>query len=412
MADNTLNIKTIDKGDTLEELVKKINYNFENIVSHGGGTAGKDGSKGDTGSSIKGDTGPIGYTPVFKLQTIDGEQHLVITKFEQRNADEKNVDLGQINYNYYDDLEIPNEAEICKRTPIATSGIKPNGNSVILDDGITQLEIGSTIIKKDKIVEFSPTFKLEYDNNELNIKANNTSAIKIANDGKVTINGNDTTIDEFKLSIEKTGITLKNKSKTSYIDVKDDNIKLCLGDNYINISSDGVYINNLITNTNNNTNTNTNINAGTITLEDYLYETTNYIKVAPGVPIGTVCMYPRSFVVPTNWRKSENVIGSFTKRTSTSNSEYTIIVTTDGTVFGQVYGVFKFDCASGYNLDFMFFGNLTLAKYTNSLYMSYENFKVYINDNVDLKNMSIGDSIDAIVPKCTIPGFFYIMKVK
>ena len=49
MTDNTLNWERLDKNETIEELIRKINYNFSQFGMHNGGTPGKDGKDGTQG---------------------------------------------------------------------------------------------------------------------------------------------------------------------------------------------------------------------------------------------------------------------------------------------------------------------------------------------------------------------------
>jgi hypothetical protein len=53
-----LTIINLNPGDTQEDLINKINQNFDSIVSNGGGPQGADGKQGDQGPV--GPEGPIG----------------------------------------------------------------------------------------------------------------------------------------------------------------------------------------------------------------------------------------------------------------------------------------------------------------------------------------------------------------
>ena len=57
-----LTIINLNIGDTQEDLINKINQNFDSIVSNGGGPQGADGKQGDQGPV--GPEGPIGDTGV------------------------------------------------------------------------------------------------------------------------------------------------------------------------------------------------------------------------------------------------------------------------------------------------------------------------------------------------------------
>jgi hypothetical protein len=57
-----LTIINLNPGDTQEDLINKINQNFDSIVANGGGPQGADGKQGDQGPVGK--EGPIGDTGV------------------------------------------------------------------------------------------------------------------------------------------------------------------------------------------------------------------------------------------------------------------------------------------------------------------------------------------------------------
>ena len=250
---NDLKLVRIDKKDSIGAFVEKCNYNFNQLLMHGGGVPGKDG--------IDGDRGPVGLSrnPI----------HVISDKLELTNIDEVTAYLNDVLGNV-EDLKV---GDI-----ILWNG----GLYTILDDG-DRLKLSDLLftIKGDKGDSGLTSTLSDFNKYTINDDTYMYFKNDIVDDSEKTLKivglslsdnlnklSNTKTDSLSALNIYDSGISFhstdKNFNTTSHSVIKSD-------DNKLNISS--------ITDVNINTVNNFNVNSNGITLDSHNDEYDAYIKI-------------------------------------------------------------------------------------------------------------------------------------
>jgi len=192
-----INIKEIFEGDSSNQQIDKINYNFDQILANGGGPVGLTGLQGAAGSigatGAQGAQGPIGpqgipgeYTDFFVSDSpnpsIDFSNSIAPTA---RNGKVPSLILG-------DEFASSNgNIAVYGDSTLKLIGSRFNGNLIRLDltgTNTDYVDINLSITPSNKILKFDSSpqgLDAEYvfDGKSLSLNYNNNDIIKLANAG-------------------------------------------------------------------------------------------------------------------------------------------------------------------------------------------------------------------------------------
>jgi len=192
-----INIKEIFEGDSSNQQIDKINYNFDQILANGGGPSGPTGAQGTPGSI--GSTGAQGAQGPIGPQGIAGEYtDFFVSDSATPDTTGSNSVAPTVKNNNVPSLILGDQFASSNgiisaygNSTLKLIGSRFNGNLIRLDSDGTDndyVDINLSITPSNKILKFDSSpqgldAEYEFDGKSISLNYNNNDIIKLANAG-------------------------------------------------------------------------------------------------------------------------------------------------------------------------------------------------------------------------------------